>query len=196
MAIVNFGKKEISIKILYWGIELSGKTQNLLSLSKILNAEKTLSLTTPNGRTIFFDFKPLTKKLSNGYSLRFLLYTTPGNPFCLKTRELLFNGTDGIVFVVDSKKEKLEENLNALHELLALFNKKGKNITNYPLVFQYNKRDLSDALPVKYLREKINYFHKPDFQAIATKGVGVKETFNEITKLSTQSILEQIGLRT
>jgi len=191
MAFINHGRKEINIKILYWGVGLGGKTQNIITLSKLLGTGKPLTLSTSQGRTLFFDFKPVTKKLPNGYSVRFLIYTTPGQTIYAGARELLIEGTDGIVFVADSQRERHEANLVSLEELITFAKTQGINLHKFPLVFQYNKRDLPDILPVKTLREELNFFGKPDFEAVATKGIGVKETFKEIAKLTLKSLFQK-----
>jgi len=191
MALINHGKKEISLKILYWGVGLGGKTQNIITLSKLLNSGKPITLSTPKGRTLFFDFSPITYRLPNGYNIRFLLYTTPGQTIYTGARELLIEGTDGIVFVADSQIKRQEANIISLEELIELSKKQGINLYEFPMVFQYNKRDLPEILPLEVLRKELNIFRKPDFEAIASKGIGVKETFKEIAKLTLRSVLSK-----
>lgn len=189
MAIINHGKKEINLKIVYWGTGLGGKTENVIQLSKILGCPEPIILSTEKGRTLFFDFNPIEKELPNGYKVRFSIFTTPGQVIYAGARKLLLEGIDGIVFVADSQEKRHESNIVSMEELIKKLEKRGTSIEEIPLVIQYNKRDLPKILPVETLRADLNPFNRPDLEAIAVKGIGVKETFNEIAKLSLKEIL-------
>ena len=189
MAIINHGKKEINLKIVYWGTGLGGKTENVIQLSKILGCPEPIILSTEEGRTLFFDFNPIEKELPNGYKVRFSIFTTPGQVIYAGARKLLLEGIDGIVFVADSQEKRHESNIVSMEELIKELEKRGTSIEEVPLVIQYNKRDLPKILPVETLRADLNPFNRPDLEAIAVKGIGVKETFNEIAKLSLKEIL-------
>jgi len=189
MAIINHGKKEINLKIVYWGTGLGGKTENVIQLSKILGCPEPIILSTEKGRTLFFDFNPIEKELPNGYKVRFSIFTTPGQVIYAGARKLLLEGIDGIVFVADSQEKRHESNIVSMEELIKELERRGTSIEEIPLVIQYNKRDLPKILPVETLRADLNPFNRPDLEAIAVKGIGVKETFNEIAKLSLKEIL-------
>jgi len=193
MAIINHGRKEINLKIVYWGTGLGGKTENVIQLSKIFNCPEPVILSTEKGRTIFFDFNPIEKKLPNGYKLRFSIFTTPGQVIYAGARKLLLEGLDGIVFVADSQKKRHESNIISMEELIEELERRKLSLEKIPLVLQYNKRDLPDILPVEILRKDLNPFNYPDFKAVAVKGIGVKETFNEIAKLSFKRVMQRIG---
>ena len=194
MAIINHGKKEINLKIVYWGTGLGGKTENVIQLSKILGCPEPIILSTEKGRTLFFDFNPIEKELPNGYKVRFSIFTTPGQVIYAGARKLLLEGIDGIVFVADSQEKRHESNIVSMEELIKELEKRGTSIEEVPLVIQYNKRDLPKILPVETLRADLNPFNRPDLEAIAVKGIGVKETFNEIAKLSLKEILYKQAL--
>jgi signal recognition particle receptor subunit beta len=194
MAIINHGKKEINLKIVYWGTGLGGKTENVIQLSKILGCPEPIILSTEKGRTLFFDFNPIEKELPNGYKVRFSIFTTPGQVIYAGARKLLLEGIDGIVFVADSQEKRHESNIVSMEELIKELEKRGTSIEEIPLVIQYNKRDLPKILPVETLRADLNPFNRPDLEAIAVKGIGVKETFNEIAKLSLKEILYKQAL--
>jgi signal recognition particle receptor subunit beta len=189
MAIINHGKKEVNLKIVYWGTGLGGKTENVIQLSKILGCPEPIILSTEKGRTLFFDFNPIEKELPNGYKVRFSIFTTPGQVIYAGARKLLLEGIDGIVFVADSQEKRHESNIVSMEELIKELERRGTSIEEIPLVIQYNKRDLPKILPVETLRADLNPFNRPDLEAIAVKGIGVKETFNEIAKLSLKEIL-------
>jgi signal recognition particle receptor subunit beta len=194
MAIINHGKKEINLKIVYWGTGLGGKTENVIQLSKILGCPEPIILSTEKGRTLFFDFNPIEKELPNGYKVRFSIFTTPGQVIYAGARKLLLEGIDGIVFVADSQEKRHESNIVSMEELIKELEKRGTSIEEISLVIQYNKRDLPKILPVETLRADLNPFNRPDLEAIAVKGIGVKETFNEIAKLSLKEILYKQAL--
>ncbi|GAB6075445.1 GTP-binding protein [Desulfurobacterium crinifex] len=194
MAIINHGKKEINLKIVYWGTGLGGKTENVIQLSKILGCPEPIILSTEKGRTLFFDFNPIEKELPNGHKVRFSIFTTPGQVIYAGARKLLLEGIDGIVFVADSQEKRHESNIISMEELTRELEKRGTSIEEVPLVIQYNKRDLPKILPVETLRADLNPFNRPDLEAIAVKGIGVKETFNEIAKLSLKEILYKQAL--
>ncbi|WP_165863671.1 GTP-binding protein [Phorcysia thermohydrogeniphila] len=164
-------------------------------LDKLLNGGegRVVTLSGRMGRTVFFDFNPVEKKLPGGYTLRYSIYTIPGQDIYAKTREILIRGADGFVFVVDSRKKRLEANVNSMEELSSLLRKFGR--LSVPLVIQYNKRDLPDALPVDVLRKNLNTAGYPEVEAVASKGIGVRETFNLIAKLSFSHFLVSASLR-
>jgi signal recognition particle receptor subunit beta len=149
MALFNYASKEITIKIVYYGPGLSGKTTNLQYLHSILDPKtkgKLLSLATEADRTLFFDFLPVELGKIRDFSIRFQLYTVPGQVRYDATRKLVLRGADAIVFVVDSQREMREQNiesLNNMHENLIANN---INPDDIPLILQYNKRDLSNVL--------------------------------------------------
>ncbi len=186
MPFINFATKEINCKIVYYGPGLSGKTTNIRWLYEHIKPEnrgELITLATETERTLFFDFVPIEVTSVKGFKVRFHLYTTPGQIIYQASRKLILKGVDGIVFVADSQKDRHDANLDTLDDMIENLKEYEIEIEDLPLVFQYNKRDLPDILPVEILRRDLNRWNRPDFEAIATKGIGVIETFKEITKL-------------
>ncbi len=186
MAVINYKTKEMTAKIVYYGPGLSGKTTNLqIIYSKIKpeNRGKLTTLATQTDRTLFFDFLPVDFGTIRGYKTKFQIYTVPGQVFYNSTRKLLLKNVDGVVFVADSSAKMLEENRESLQNLEDNLSFYGLKITDIPLVMQYNKRDLPDALPIEKLEEELNPRKVPYFEAIATKGIGVLETLAAIIKM-------------
>jgi len=185
MPFINFATKEINCKIVYYGPGLSGKTTNIKWIYDHIKPEnkgEMITLATETERTLFFDFVPIEVSNVRGFKVRFHLYTTPGQIIYQASRKLILKGVDGIVFVADSQEERHDANLDTLDDMLENLKDYEINIEELPLVFQYNKRDLPNILPVEKLRADLNRWGRPDFEAIATKGVGVLETFKEITR--------------
>lgn len=186
MTFINYNTKEINCKIVYYGCGLSGKTTNLQYIfdrSSENQKGKLISLSSENERTLFFDFLPLDAGEVGGFKTRFHLYTIPGQSFYEVSRQFILKGVDGIVFVVDSQQERMEANLESYESLEENLETHGYDIEKIPFVVQYNKRDLSSALPIVELSQTFNRLRSPEFEATASKGVGVFETLTEITKL-------------
>jgi signal recognition particle receptor subunit beta len=193
MPFINFATKEINCKIVYYGPGLSGKTTNIKWLYEHIKPEnrgEMITLATETERTLFFDFVPIELTNVKGFKVRFHLYTTPGQIIYQASRKLILKGVDGIVFVADSQRERHDANLDTLDDMIENLAEYEIKIEEIPLVFQYNKRDLPNILPVETLRKDLNRWNRPDYEAIATKGIGVLETFKEITKQVLKKIRE------
>jgi len=179
MVQINFALREVNCKIVYYGPGMSGKTTNLEIVHKKApetNKGELTSIATEGDRTLFFDFMPLDLGMIAGMRTRFQLYTVPGQVYYNSTRKLVLQGVDGIVFVADSSESKMEENLESLENLKNNLAEYGKDIREIPIVIQYNKRDLPDALSVDDLNARLNPWGVPHFEAVAITGEGVFPT--------------------
>lgn len=186
MALINYANKEINAKIVYYGPGLSGKTTNIQYVFQRLKPEhrgKLITLPTQTDRTLFFDFLPVEIPDVKGFTTRFHLYTVPGQVFYNATRKMVLKGVDGIVFVADSQKEKLGDNLDSLKNLEENLNEYGKSIKTIPFVFQFNKRDLKEIISPADLNRRLNELSYPSIEAIATTGKGVMETLSTISRM-------------
>jgi signal recognition particle receptor subunit beta len=186
MVVLNYTGGEINAKIVYYGPGVSGKTTNLEFIHEKTpnNAKgKMVSMKTQTDRTLFFDFLPLELGEINGYRTRFLLYTVPGQVYYNATRKLVLKGVDAVVFVADSSRSKLDENLESLRNLEQNLNEHGMSLDELPWVIQYNKRDLADAMPLAEIDARLNPLKRPAFEAVASKGTGVYETFHGIATM-------------
>lgn len=185
MALINVASREIQCKIVYYGIGFCGKTTNLQYIHHQAppNAHgRLLSVATESERTLFFDFLPLDLGTVQGFHVRFHLYTVPGQVLYERTRVAVLNGVDGIVLVVDSAPEKLEENFQNVVELEGNMQRMGRDLGAFPFVVQWNKRDLPTAVPVATLERYLNRRHVPSFESCAVTGVGVFATLRAICK--------------
>lgn len=186
MALFNYATKEITLKIVYYGPGLSGKTTNLQHLHSVLSPErrgKLLSLATEADRTLFFDFMPVELGKIKDFSIRFQLYTVPGQVRYNATRKLVLKGADGVVLVADSQRMMREQNSESLANMKENLQANNIDPADIPVVFQYNKRDLDDIMSVDELNRELNPNGFPYFEAVAIDGQGVRETFDTATKL-------------
>jgi mutual gliding-motility protein MglA len=185
MALINYATREINAKIVYYGPGLSGKTTNIHYVFKKVrpdNKGRLISLATQGDRTLFFDFLPVELGNIKGFKTRFHLYTVPGQVFYNSTRKMVLKGSDGVVFVADSQKMMMDENLQSLENLKANLRDMGLEFANFPVVFQFNKRDLPNAAPVEDINGYLNPGGLPYFEASAISGDGVLKTLTGIVK--------------
>jgi mutual gliding-motility protein MglA len=178
MSLINMAKREINCKIVYYGIGLSGKTTNLHYIHKTVNPRDVgsmVSIDTETERTLYFDLLPLEVGRVHGFTIRFQLYTVPGQVLYQQTRISVLKGADCVVFVADSQATKLQENMDSWEELNQQLQRMGKTPGDFPLVLQWNKRDLPNIFPVPVLEQYLNPYRAPSFEAVAVSGRGVIE---------------------
>src|SRR5574337_409280 len=191
MALVNHTTREINAKIVYYGPGLCGKTTNIhLIYHRIAPGQrgKLISLATETDRTLFLYFLPVELGTIKNYKVRFHLYTVPGQVFYNATRKLVLKGADGVIFVADSQRTMLDADLESIANLRDNFAEQGVNLSDFPMVIQYNKRDLPDTLSVQELNAALNPRKVPFYEAVATTGEGVLKTFTAISKLVLQDM--------
>jgi signal recognition particle receptor subunit beta len=191
MALVNHTTREINAKIVYYGPGLCGKTTNIhLIFHRIAPNQrgKLISLATETDRTLFFDFLPVELGTIKNYKVRFHLYTVPGQVFYNATRKLVLKGADGVIFVADSQRAMVDANIESLTNLRDNFAEQGINLAEFPMVIQYNKRDLPDILSIEELNAVMNPRTVPFYEAVAKTGDGVLKTFTAISKLVLQDM--------
>jgi hypothetical protein len=185
MSMINYASREISCKVVYYGTGLGGKTTNLEYIYSRVNPEtkgKMISLATETERTLFFDFLPIDLGEIRGFKTRFHLYTVPGQVYYNASRRLILKGVDGIVFVADSQRERAEANIESMHNLYENLESYGYDLETIPFAIQYNKRDLSNVIPVEEMRAQLNPMGVADFDAVALEGKGVFETLTSVSK--------------
>ena len=173
MVQINFAQKSVTVKIVYYGPGMSGKTTNLEIVHQRApeaSRGELTSISTDGDRTLFFDFMPLDLGTVAGMRTQFQIYTVPGQVYYNSTRKLVLQGVDGVIFVADSSASMVEENLESLKNLADNLADYGKDLAELPLVIQYNKRDLPDAMSVEELDQLLNPGGLPSFEAVANTG--------------------------
>ena len=201
MAFVNLKKKEIQVKIVYYGPGRGGKTTNLEYIYSRFNERiktEMVTIKTHGDRTLFFDFLPFDIGKIKGYDVKIQLYTVPGQVKYNATRRLVLRGVDGIVFVADSMAVRKEKNILSLKNLEENLLVYKKTLNQIPLVLQYNKRDLAEqGIPLlshDVLESTLNQgLNAVSFEASALSGKNVVATMKRIIALTMSSLEKQLS---
>jgi small GTP-binding protein len=196
MAVIKFASREIICKIVYYGPGRSGKTTSIKYIySNIPDNRKSdmISLATKEDRTLFFDFLPLELGNFKGFKARLQVYTVPGQVIYDSTRKLVLRGADGVVFVADSQEERFDDNKWSWENMLENLEENNITISDFPIVFEYNKRDLENITSVEELGNQLNYDNCPFFPTVATQGKNIIPAFKTIGVLVLKKIKTKLG---
>ena len=196
MVQINFALREVNCKVVYYGPGMSGKTTNLEMVYKKAPPEakgELTSIATEGDRTLFFDFLPLDLGKVAGMNTKFQLYTVPGQTFYNSTRKLVLQGADGVIFVADSQKGKMQENIESLKNLQENLQEYKLDLRSLPFVLQWNKRDLPDVMDIALMEEKLNPLRVPAFEAVAFKGDGVFPTLKKLSSMVLETLNKKHG---
>ena len=194
MVFFNHATRQMTAKIVYYGPGLCGKTTNLSAIYERTSQKargEMVSLNTETDRTLFFDLLPMEVGIIGGFRAKLQLYTVPGQVFYNSTRKLVLKGVDGIVFVADSQTAMLDANRESYQNLAENLRELGLDLADIPMVFQWNKRDLKQIVPVEVLERELNPRQTTSFPAIARSGEGVFETLRGISRLALAQIKHQ-----
>jgi signal recognition particle receptor subunit beta len=196
MVFFNWATMQMAAKIVYYGPGLCGKTSNLSFIyakTAPTSRGEMVSLETESDRTLFFDLLPIEVGTIGGFKTRLQLYTVPGQVFYNTTRKLVLKGVDGLVFVADSQRPMREANVESFQSLLENLKELGLELSDLPLVLQYNKRDLKNILAIEELNADLNQEGNfPYYESSAINGEGVFETLKEITKLTLKKLRKRM----
>jgi len=180
---VDWHRHEIIFKVVYYGPGLGGKTTNLEYIHSHLDPNlrsDLISLKTKDDRTLYFDFLQLELGRIKGKKPRFHLYTIPGQIRYSFSRQIVLRDADAVVFVADSQKARMEENLLMLLDLEERLIAQNRSLEDFPWVLQYNKRDLPEIESIYNLQKKLNFLNVPSYEAVAVRGIGVFETLSGV----------------
>jgi signal recognition particle receptor subunit beta len=192
MVQINMANREITVKVVYYGPALSGKTTNLQQLHELMSPAargKMVTLDTKDDRTLYFDFLPISFDTAGGFAVKLKLFTVPGQVMHKSTRKVVLAGADAVAFICDSQKSAASANAYSWRDMEANLKANGIDFKRVPKVVQFNKRDLPD---VKSLAEIKNAWGDiPTFPAVAVKGEGVVETFRELMRVLYRNLDEK-----
>lgn len=185
MTVIRTADREIDTRIIYFGPGLSGKTTNLVNLHQRIPPElrgPMRSIDTEEERTLFFDFLPVEPVRIGGWSLRFQVYSVPGQESYERTRRAILSGVDGIVFVADASPDRLRANQESLEELADHLERQRRRLDDMPIVLQVNKMDQAGTQTGSDIAARIGAGDWPVVESVAIRGVGVRETLQQIVQ--------------
>jgi mutual gliding-motility protein MglA len=194
MAKVSPEGAEVNARIVYWGVEGAGKRTTLASVSTKLRPDHRgamRELPTRFDPSVTYTVLPIELGEIAGMHTRIEMVAVPGAPEHAPTRKLLLDQVDGVVFVADSRAERLEDNVASFEELRKALADYARPIEDVPLVIQYNKRDLADPYAIEELHRRLAVGNAAAFEAVATDGVGLLQTLSTISKKVIRTLREQ-----
>lgn len=198
MADFDAHKRKLTIKLVYYGPALSGKTTNLMRLHDLLNPElrgEMMVLETKNDRTLFFDLLPLGITAPSGLLIKFKLFTVPGQVAHDSTRKAVLSRADGVVFVADSQKTQSINNAESFESLADNSARVGIEFDQLPLVVQFNKRDMENILSEEEVLNRWEDTPWPVIFSNALQGDGVVNTLEHLLAQVYESLNDEYGFR-
>lgn len=201
---LDFKARELTLKLVYYGPALSGKTTNLQAIHELVAPDargRLMTLETKDDRTLFFDLLPLSVQAGRGLSVRIKLFTVPGQVIHNATRRLVLQGADGIAFIADSQRAETKANAAAFVNLRQNLVENGIDPASMPLVIQFNKRDMLDVRTDAEIDALAAKGKEPVFKAVALRGHGVLETLVGLFEITwsrierEHEISEKFGVR-
>lgn len=197
MVQINQALRELTLKIVYYGPALSGKTTNLISLHERVSSDvrgRLLTVDTKDDRTLFFDMLPVFFRASNDLKVKIKLYTVPGQVIHAATRRLVLQGADAVAFVADAQKSATQSNNDAWRNLMDDLRSNGLDPGTMPIVIQFNKMDLPDVKTPEEIADAQSRGREPIFMAVAVRGEGVVETLRGLLQLTFRDLDRRYGL--
>lgn len=198
MGFINVAERTINAKLVYYGVGVGGKTTSLQQVHRIFcprNEVQLVSINTEEDSTLLFDFLPINLGQVGGFKIRIQGFTVPGQPKYRQMRKYVLQGADAVVFVVDSQKSRLQENVESLQSMREHLRSMSNTSEDVPIVVQYNKRDLDDILGERELDEHFRFRDDiATFPSVATEGQGVFEAFVEAAVMLVERKVAQYGL--
>jgi mutual gliding-motility protein MglA len=195
---LDFQGRELTIKLVYYGPALSGKTTNLQAIHRLLSPEgkgRLMTLETKDDRTLFFDLLPLTVNTGSGLTVRIKLFTVPGQVIHNSTRRLVLQGADGVAFIADSQLTEVRANQASFKDLRKNLRDNGIDPNVLPIVIQYNKRDLPNIRSEEEIQRMASQGKERIYLATAFHGTGVMETFMGLIEATWENLERSHNLK-
>ena len=152
-------RREVNARIVYWGAAGAGKATNLRAIHRKLRPDhrgKLEAVPTRLDPSVCSHRLPIELGEIAGVKTRIQIIAVPGGPEQAPTRKQLLDRVDGIVFVVDARRERIDDNVAALEELRGALAAYGRALESVPLVVQYNRQDQSDPFVLEELHRKLD----------------------------------------
>jgi len=194
---VDFAAKELTVKLVYYGPALSGKTSNLRAIHWLGTSStcgELMTLETQNDRTLFFDMLPIALDSQSGLKIRLKLFTVPGQVMHDATRRLVLQAADGVAFIADSQRSEADANRESFLNLKKNLEDNGIDPETIPIIIQFNKRDLDDVRTDEELAAIAKQSRETIYKAVATRGYGVMQTLTGLIRETWAKLEEEHGL--
>jgi signal recognition particle receptor subunit beta len=198
MVYIDIQHREVTLKLVYYGPAMSGKTTNLQQLHRLLHgrtASDLITLDTRDDRTLFFDLLPLEFQTEGGLQIKLKLFTVPGQVIHNATRKIVLQGADGVAFIADSRVTETRANNESFANLKANLRENGLSFDDVAVVIQFNKRDLPGIRSDAEVERIAAKGEEPVYRAVALEGVGVLETFEGLASLAWQKLERKYELQ-
>jgi signal recognition particle receptor subunit beta len=185
MAQLSQDTNAVNARIVYWGIDGAGKRTSLAQVARKLRPDHRGSMRSVPTRidpTAFYTVLPIELGEIGGIRTCIDIVALPGSADQAPTRKQLIDQADGIVLVVDSQRDRIEENVACVEELRKVLHEYARTLEEIPVVVQYNKRDLSDDYVIDELHRRLGLGDSSVFEANAVEGTGILQTLSTISK--------------
>src|SRR3984957_3535850 len=193
MAILDPRSDAVVIRVVYDGAPMAGKTTSVRALGRGLGGE-VASPAEVSGRTLYFDWPDYTGGLFEGRRIRCQIISVPGQATLAPRRRRLLEGADAIVFVGDSTPTGFAADRSYLSGLQSVL----ERLSGPPvgIVFQANKRDAADAVPIATVRSMLADLglRVGVVESIATESSGIREAFVFAVRLALDRVRELMRL--
>ena len=197
MVQINFGKKTIKCRLVYYGPAGAGKTASLKLVERKAPARGEGQLTQVNSeteRTLFFEYMPMKLGKFDGLETTMHVYTVPPRESAVSTRLTIMRGLDAVIFVADSRRHRMGANLSSLEQLFDDLRELGLNPTAVPIVMQWGHQDDPEAMSPHELDAALNPGGCASFAASAVSGVGVLAALKKASLVTLETVGDRFGL--
>lgn len=197
MALVDFGQRELTLTVVYFGPLGAGCGTNVRQLHRAQPARGHVELRrigdSERKDRIWHFSTTLEEELLAGWTVRLRVASVPGGPEVTLDRSAFLSSADGVIFVADARAGRVEDNLSALHDLEASLLAHGNDLRALPLTFQVNQTDAPNARPTARVLEDLDVHGAPHVEALARQGRGVVETFDRMRSLVVGRLQESLA---
>lgn len=163
----------VTVTVVYDGPAYAGKTTSVRALASGFGREAT-SPHPDEERTRYYDWLEYIGGRFAGSPIRCQVVSVPGQPELAGRRAYFIDRADVVVFVADTTRPCWESTVQRFHQLRTELAQRQPPVG---IVFQANKRDASDAVPLPELEAAIGDATTIVFESVANTASGVREAF-------------------
>ncbi len=187
----------IRIKIVYGGPPQSGKAANLQLLQVLMREQgesKLLGLTSAGEQVLLLESPRIALNLKPACFLDLQIYTVTGEVKDSLARRALVDDADGMVVVLDARRERFRANLVHWADLLEHLRHLKVPLSSLPIVFQYNQHKDFECVSTSDLDASFNPERHPSFGADVGKGLGIGRCLVEVVRRAVARAHQELAL--